>query len=360
MQVVVAEHTVTLTVVVHLRIVVPSRDAEHALDLLTATASTCNLIYLRGAARKPEGDLILCDIAREDASVVVGDLKELGIERTGSIAIDEIDSLISEAAARAERAVAGAPSDAVVWEEVEARTSESTELSATFLLFMVLACLIASVAIILDSPILLIGAMVVGPEFGPLAGLCVATVERRPELVKRSLLPLVIGFPAGITAAFAFTLGIDAVGLTPGGFDAADHPNTFFVSHPDTFSFLVAAFAGVVGVLSLTAAKSGALVGVLISVATIPAAANIGVAAAYRHDDEWVGAIEQLAVNLVALILAGILTLFIQRRIYRRRRVAHLHDRVRGIAGLPVGRSRQRSAQRKANPIAGENSGRGR
>ncbi len=140
--------------------------------------------------------MILCDVAREDASVIVSDLKELEIDREGSIAMEDIDSLISEAAERAEKAAAGFPSDAVVWEEVEARTSENTELSASYLLFMVLACLIASVGIMLDSPILIIGAMVVGPEFGPIAGVCVAAVQRRGDLLKRSLLPLLIGFPA--------------------------------------------------------------------------------------------------------------------------------------------------------------------
>ena len=79
----------------------------------------------------------------------------------------------------------------------------------------------------LDSPILIVGAMVVGPEFGPIAGLCVAVVQRRPALVKRSLLPLVIGFPVGITAAYLFALAIDAIGLTPEGFSAgvaSEHP----------------------------------------------------------------------------------------------------------------------------------------
>ncbi|HEX6585156.1 MAG TPA: DUF389 domain-containing protein [Solirubrobacterales bacterium] len=326
---------------VHLRIVAPSGTAEHALDLLKATPSVCNLVYLAGVAHKPEGDVILCDVAREDASVIVGDLKEFGIEREGSIAMEDIDSLISEAGERAEKAAAGAPSDAVVWEEVEARTSENTELSASYLAFMVLACLIASVGILLDSPILIIGAMVVGPEFGPLAGLCVAIVQRRPELAKRSLLPLVVGFPAGITAAFLFTLVIDAVGLTPEDFSASVHPNTDFISDPDAFSFMVAAFAGTAGVLSLTNAKSGALVGVLISVTTIPAAANIGVAAAYGDFDEWIGAQQQLAVNLTMICLAGITTLFIQRKLYQRRRRAHLSDESREAGGLPVGHSRR-------------------
>ncbi|MDP9228342.1 MAG: DUF389 domain-containing protein [Actinomycetota bacterium] len=326
---------------VHLRIVVPSRDAERALDLLKAMHSVCNLVFLPGAAQKPEGDVILCDVAREDASVIVSDLKEFGIHKTGSIAMEDIDSMISTAAVRAEKAAEGMPSDAVVWEEVEARTSENTELSASFLIFMVLACLIASVGVLLDSPILIIGAMVVGPEFGPIAALCVALVQRRRDLIKRSVLPLAIGFPLGIAAAFLFTLVIKAVGLTPDGFSASVHPNTQFISDPDAFSLLVAIFAGTAGMLSLTNAKSGALVGVLISVTTIPAAANIAVAAAYQDGDEFIGALTQLAVNLAGIFAAGIVTLFIQRKLYQRRRRAHLDDAAREAAGLPVGESRR-------------------
>jgi hypothetical protein len=62
---------------------------------------------------------------------------------------------------------------------------------------------------------------------------------------------------------------------------------------------------------------------VLISVATIPAAGNIGVAAAYGDGDEWVGAMEQLSLNLVAIVIAGVLTLYIQRKLYHRRRRRH-------------------------------------
>ena len=133
-----------------------------------------------------------------------------------------------------------------------------------------------------------------------------------------------IGFPLGITAAFLFTLVCKETGLIEAGFSASEHPNTDFISHPDAFSFIVAWFAGTAGVLSLTSSKSGALIGVLISVTTIPAAANIGVAAAYAEWSEWRGAMAQLAVNLVAIFLAGIGTLFIQRRLYLRRRREHL------------------------------------
>ena len=325
---------------VHPRIVVPSHQSEHALDLLNAAPSVCNVIYLRAVAHRPEGDVIMCDVAREDASVIVSDLRELEIDKEGSIAMEMIDSQVSSAAVAAEKAAAGLPSDAVVWEEVETRTSENVELSGSFLAFMVLAMLIAMVGILTDQLILIIGAMIVGPEFGPIAGICVAAVQKRRDLLKRSLRALAIGFPAGITATFLATLVLDAIGLVPGDL-MDDRPFTQFISSPNEWSFIVAFLAGMAGVLSLTSAKSGALVGVLISVTTIPAAANIGVAAALGDWHEWLGAMEQLSLNLSAILLAGVGTLFVQRRIYLRRRAAHLHDQARVAAGLPLGRSRR-------------------
>jgi uncharacterized hydrophobic protein (TIGR00271 family) len=331
---------------VHLRIVVPSHNAEHALDLLRETPSVCNLIYLERAAYKPEGDVILCDVAREDASMIVSDLKEFHIDREGSIAMETIDSEISTAADKAVASTGSMAGDAVIWEEVEARTSENVEMSFNYLAFMAIACLIAGVGILLDSPILIVGAMIVGPDFGPIAGLCVAVVQKRLGLARRSAKALVVGFPLGISAAYLFGLFVRAMDITPAGFKSDLHPLTRFISHPDEFSFIVAVFAGVAGVLSLTSTKSGALIGVLVSVTTIPAAANIGIAAAYQDWSEWRGAMLQLAANLAGILVAGIITLWVQQRLYRRRHKEHLHHGAREVAGLPVGKTRSAALRR--------------
>jgi uncharacterized hydrophobic protein (TIGR00271 family) len=309
--------------VVHLRIVSPPGLSRRTLDLLTESNSVVNVIHLPGASRKPRGDVILCDIAREDASVIIQELRELGVPVQGSIAVEEVDSAISDVARAAEAAAAGSPADAVVWEQVEARTSESAELSFSFLAFMVLATLIAAVGILTDSQILIVGAMVVGPEFGPLAGVAVATVQRRLDLAWRSFTALAIGFPIAIGAAFLLTLLLRAAGPAPDDLTSAGHPATLFISNPNTFSVIVAVLAGVAGVLSLTTAKAGVLIGVLISVTTIPAAANVGVAAAYGDWSEFGGALAQLAINLSAIIAAGVATLTLQRRVYTRRRARY-------------------------------------
>ena len=182
---------------VHLRIVVPGDLSKRVFELLDHTPSVCNLIYLEGAARRPQGDVILCDVAREDASIVISDLRELRVHERGSIALEDIDSQVSDAAVRAEKYAVGLPSDAVVWEEVESRTSEDVELSASFLAFMVLAVMIAAVGILTDQIILIIGAMVVGPEFGPIAALSVAAVERPPTSPSAPSSRLRSAFPPG-------------------------------------------------------------------------------------------------------------------------------------------------------------------
>ena len=180
---------------IHLRIVVEPGRTERVLELLERAPSVCNVVYLPGSARKPAGDVILADVAREDASVIISDLKDLGVHEDGAISLELIDTQISERAERAVEHAPGSPADAVVWEEVEARTSEQVELSGVFVAFMILAGLLAAVGIYQDSPILIVGAMVVGPEFGPLAGLCVALVQGRKRLALRSATALAVGFP---------------------------------------------------------------------------------------------------------------------------------------------------------------------
>ena len=206
-----------------------------------------------------------------------------------------------------------------------------------------LATVIAAVGLLLDSPILIVGAMVVGPEFGPIAGFCVALVERQRKLALRSLLALAVGFPAAIAITYLASLLFKASGTGPESFSFDESTFAHAISNPDFFAFVVAFCAGVAGMLSLTTAKSGALIGVLISVTTIPAAAAIAVAAAYRDGDAFAGSVAQLAVNLVMILLAGVATLTIQRRLYLRRRREHVQ---RGVA--PGGRAERRECSRRA------------
>jgi uncharacterized hydrophobic protein (TIGR00271 family) len=266
----------------------------------------------------PAGDLVLADVARESADGLVHALRDLGVHRDGGITMTSIDAAVSSAARTAEEEAPGDAADAVVWEQVIRTTDADSALSVSYLAFLTIATLLAAIAIINDSAILTIGAMVLGPEFVPLAALAVAVVQGRPAGARRALVTLVAGFAIAIGVTAALTL----VGRGLGWFGAevlsADRPQTGFITSPDTWSLVVAVLAGVAGVLSLTSAKSGALVGVFISVTTVPAAADMAISLALGGGREFVSAATQLGINLAGITVAATATLALQRILWRR------------------------------------------
>ena len=121
--------------------------------------------------------------------------------------------------------------------------------------------------------------------------------------------PLAVGFPIAIGAAWVGSEIYRATGLAPEDFSSGDHGLADVIANPDWFSVIVAFCAGVAGMLSLTTAKSSVLIGVLISVAAIPAAANVGVSLAYEGWSAMRGSLGQLGLNLAVIVFSGTLTL---------------------------------------------------
>ncbi|MER6676536.1 DUF389 domain-containing protein [Streptomyces sp. NPDC000983] len=304
----------------HLRLITPADRTEAAVRLIENTVGTAHLVVLPGAARNPAGDVVMCDVAREAGDELLSGLQELDIEESGSIAVENIDLSLSERADKAEKDAPGEGADAVLWEHLTEATHEESTLSVTYLAFLTLATMIAACGVVLDNAILIVGAMAVGPEFGPLAGICTALVQRAPRLALRSVIALLVGFAVAMAVTVGFSFFMDAIDLFSEEQLEGDRPQTGFVYAPDWFSFIVAVLAGAAGTLSLTSSKSGALVGVAISVTTVPAAANAAVALSYGDTQQTVGSSEQLLLNLLGIVLAGTLTLLAQKYFWNRRR----------------------------------------
>jgi uncharacterized hydrophobic protein (TIGR00271 family) len=305
-------------VLLHLRVSVPPDRTEAVRDLFERTSGTAHLAVLPGAAVAPPGDLVLADVARESADGVVAALRELGIDRDGGIALEAVDAAVSHRAEQAERAAPGEGSDAVVWEQVVRTTASDSALSASYLAFLTIATLLAAVAIINDSAVLTIGAMVLGPEFGPLAALAVGLVHHRRTITRQAAVSLVVGFAVAIGVTALIALAGRALGWFGSEVLTADRPQTGFITSPDRWSVVVAVLAGVAGVLSLTSAKSGALVGVFISVTTVPAAADMALSLALGSWTEFLRATTQLGINLAGILVAAISTLAVQRAVWHR------------------------------------------
>ncbi len=163
--------------VLRLRISTTSDLSSAVVSLLERSEAVSSLAIVHDASIRPAGDVITADVAREGANDVLDELRALGVHHFGSVHVEPINAWISQRGFDADRRTPGSSADAVVWVEVTQRAYEDSELNWTYLSFMTLATLIAGVAIVLDSQVLIIGAMVLGPEFVPIAALGLALVR---------------------------------------------------------------------------------------------------------------------------------------------------------------------------------------
>lgn len=297
----------------HLRVIAPVELRNPILNVLQREPGVTHIVIHPGAAIEPAGDEITADVAREAVNEVVERLKSLDVHHQGAITMEPLDTVLSSAAYHAEDEADGDAADAVIWDELISRTREESHLNVTYVMFLCIACMLAAVGVITDSPVTVVGAMVVGPEFGPLAALAVALVQRKMSLARRAAAALLIGFPLAMIVTAGATLAFEAFGwvtLT----STRELEGVDFIFQVGPFSFVVALLAGAAGMLSLVSAKSAALVGVFISVTTVPAAGFAVVAATVGDWDIAGQSVLQLVVNLVGITLAGLLVLAVYRR----------------------------------------------
>jgi uncharacterized hydrophobic protein (TIGR00271 family) len=305
--------------VITVRVTCPSAMTDDVVAALRSDHTASTLVVLRGASVVPAGDVVEADLPREAVNGAVDALRALGVPAVGTVQLLPVQTWLSRGALEAEEQAPGSSADAVVWAEVTQRAYEDSALTWTFLSFMILATLLAAIAVVTDSVILVIGAMVLGPEFVPIAAIGLGLVRRRRHLIRRSLRTLAVGFSVAILAVAALAAVARWAGLVAAeDLVLQNRPGTAFIFSPSGWSIIIALIAGAAGVLSLTSAKSTGLAGVFISVTTIPAAGNISVALVFANWDEVWGSTLTLVLNIIGMGLAGWATLAVQQAWWRR------------------------------------------
>jgi len=301
----------------HLSLRVPDDLEDEVVSLLCEDPATTNVAVAPGGYTKPRGTRVDVDVAREGADRLLGRLRQLDLHHVGSIAVSEQETVFSDAAKAVEEHEPGLPEDSVVWDLLEDRVRTQSRFSLAFVAFLTLATLIAGIGRVLDQPILIIGAMVVGPEFSPLAAISVGLARPRLSLLPAALASLLAGFTIALTIAVPlWFLGSQLGAFTHAA--AASGDRTDFIVHPDWWSFVIALLAGVAGTLSLTTVKSSALVGVFISVTTVPAVGTIALCLGASVWSEVLPALVQLVINLCGIVAAGTVTLLSMKLLWRR------------------------------------------
>ena len=301
----------------HVRLVSAPDRTGALLEALASDPGVSSLVVLPGAARRPGGDAVQFDVGPGSANSVFRQLKSFQDGHGEAVAVEYVDATLGEAPTPAAKHFVVQRDLPPVWELVEARIRSDAVYAPSFYILLAIAGLIGAVGILTNSQILIVGAMVVGPEYNAIISVALGIDQRARRPVLRGLLALLVGFAAAMVVTLLFGLVIRWSGHTPRLYEDGVRPVSSLINNPNLFSVVVAVLAGIVGVVSLTEARASALIGVFISVTTIPAAADVGLSVAYSSWAEARGSAFQLLLNVVLLIAVGAGALRLQRIIWR-------------------------------------------
>ncbi len=320
----------------HVRVSSPLESTPRILEMLGASSGTLNVTVHPGAGRYPDGDVVECDLVPDVASTVIHQLRALGPRQRGPISVDRTDMAVIRSHREMIRPMVSDREIAPVWEVVDAAIRANAAYPFSFFLLLMAAGLIAAVGILTNSQILIVAAMVVGPEYNAILGAALGITQRNGRPVKRGLVALGIGFGVAVVGTWIFSLIIRWTGQAPHDYLLGFRPVADLISQPNLYSIAVAVIAGVVGVVSILQARVSALIGVFISVTTIPAAAAMGLSVAFGQWHEAWGATEQLLLNVAILLAVGVVALNLQRRFWLGREVRLRRTGAVGASGLPT------------------------
>jgi uncharacterized hydrophobic protein (TIGR00271 family) len=301
----------------HIRLITPPDVTDRLVAALSSKANIVNVVVAPGTALSPKGDAVQFEIRESSANLAFEQFHEFGIDRRGTISVEHVDATIPDPRGPHGPSNSDQHEIAPVWRLVEFQIRQGAVCPPSFYILLVIAGLIAAVGILTNSQILVVGAMVVGPEYGPIIGAALGINNRERPLIRQCLFALIVGFLAAVLLSLIFSLCIRWTGKAPPAYLLGIRPVSSLIDKPNLFSLVVAVAAGIVGVVSLTEARASTLIGVFISVTTIPAAADIGLSSAFGQWSEAWGSAVQLLLNVTVLIAVGSIALKVQGRIWR-------------------------------------------
>ncbi|NKE35486.1 TIGR00341 family protein [Natronococcus sp. JC468] len=243
---------------------------------------------------------------------VLDELQDAGVGEDAYTVVVDAETVVSRRfeALREEYEEGDVESDRISRQELETEAESLTPTFAVFATMTIISSLVATSGLLLDSPAVVVGSMVIAPLIGPALGASVGSVIDEEELFVESVTYQIVGIVFAIGAAAVFAWVVKVTNIVPPGLDISEVGEISERLAPDLLSLVVALGAGVAGIVSIATGISVALVGVMIAAALIPPAAAAGVAIAWGQPAAAIGSTALVLVNVLSVNLAGLLTLW--------------------------------------------------
>ncbi|MFC6756432.1 MULTISPECIES: TIGR00341 family protein [Haloarcula] len=244
---------------------------------------------------------------------VLESLRDVGLNDDTYTVITDANTVLSrDFEALEERYAEEEDEDRIAREELTSKAKELAPSMQTYVLMTVISAVIATAGLLLNSPAVVVGSMVIAPLIGPAMTANVGTVVDDHELFVRGVKLQALGLLLAIASATVFALLVRTANVVPPINDVTTVQQVRERVAPDFLSLVVAIGAGAAGVLSLTSGVSTALVGVMIAVALIPPAATVGIGIAWGQPLVSLGSGVLVLVNVLSINLAVLVGLWYQ------------------------------------------------
>lgn len=246
---------------------------------------------------------------------VLEKLREAGVERDAYTVVLDTETVISQRFEQlVERYEESEESDGnhnrIAREELVARARDLAPEFPTFAVLTAISSVVATAGLLIDSPAVVVGSMVIAPLIGPAMATSVGSVLRENDLFVRGVRLQVIGVVLAVASAAAFAAVLKWSGAAPLSAD-----EVFAIGEvrerlaPGIPSLAVALGAGVAGAVSLSSGVSTALVGVMIAAALVPPVAVVGIGIAWGQPGTVLGAALLVLVNFLSVNLSALAVL---------------------------------------------------
>ena len=190
----------------------------------------------------------------------------------------------------------------------KARDQSQDPLSYAAMIF--LSAIIATAGLLVSSPAILIGSMVIAPLVGPVLTATVGAVAGDRPMLIDSIRIQALGLVSGVAGATLFSIVAKFIGLAPSTLDISSLELIALRTSPSAFAIIVGAAAGAAAAFGLTTKGSNSLIGVMIAAALIPAAATVGIALAWSEYLIVLGSALLLVGTMAVINLAMVLVLW--------------------------------------------------
>ncbi|SDR39919.1 TIGR00341 family protein [Natronobacterium texcoconense] len=243
---------------------------------------------------------------------VLDELQDAGIDEDAYTVVVDAETVVSRRfeALREEYENGDVDSDRISRQELQAEAESLTPTFSVYAIMTIISAVVATAGLLLDSPAVVVGSMVIAPLIGPALGLSVGSVIDDEDLFRKSLRYQILGIVLAIAAAAVFAWLVRVTNIVPPGLDISAVGEISERLAPDLLSLAIALGAGVAGIISIATGTAVALVGVMIAAALIPPAAAAGIAIAWGQPSAAIGSTALVLVNVLSVNLAGLLTLW--------------------------------------------------